>query len=452
MIWVYIAVAVFLSWIVCDKHLPWYHYIWMLLPIDMYGLEVAGSIIKPYMIYGFAIIVYSIVKNRRIKFPLAVLIIAVLLLLSDFINGLIVGSIKQHLMFLMIMCIAVEYLMLQKKTVDLEDISKITIATTIGYGTVFAVIGFLFSRNIVLPEVFTPDRYLPGIIFSSMAGFDNFSIRLRGFNIDPNGVVTTLIPGATFALANVLYRKESKVNSIKSWGAVALFFIVVAYTGSRMALLANMIMVAIMFFIGYKQTEHKAQWVFLGLTGTLALMLFMIINKNQFFIELYDSMEAFFSSRASLTDDAGRWTIWKHNFNYLLESDHLFVGVGQNQIVQLTRIGKECHNTWLEWICGTGLIIGMVMNVFFIFAPVPFSKNAKKSKLVYEHDALPIILAYIVVLIAITSIDNVTNSVLLMLAVLFRYGKPFRKSLESGKELVDSSQDSSLLSAENGEK
>lgn len=434
MIWVYISIAVFLSWLVCEKRVAWYHYIWMLLPIEMYGVNAAGATIKPYMLYGFAIVAYSIIKNRGMKFPQTVLIIAVLLLLSDVINGFILTSIMQHLMFLMILFIALEYLMLQKKTIDLEGISKITIATTIGYGAVFAGINFLFNRGIVLPDVFTADRYSTGMIYSSIEGFDKFSNRLRGFCIDPNGVVTTLIPGATFALANIMYKKKDKVNMVKNWIAVIVFFIVVGYTGSRMAFLSSIIMATIMFFVGYKQTEHKAQWIFGGLLATFILMLFAIINEGQFFIGLYENVETFFSSSASLTAHAGRLTIWKHNFNYLVNNDKLLTGVGQNQILNYSVSGKPCHNTWLEWICGTGLIIGTVINLWFIFAHRAIKKKCIEAGVDYLHDYFPIILAYWIVLIAITSIDNITNSIMLFFMVLFRYGCVERLNVKISEE------------------
>ena len=436
MIWGWIALAIFLSWFICDKNIPWYHYIWMLLPVEMYGINIAGATLKPYMIYGFGITAYAVIKNRGIKLPLSIVVIAVLLMLSDVVNGFIIASIMQHLMVLMIIFIALEYLVTQDKTIHFEEISKVAIATTIGYGIVFTAVSFLFKRGVVLPDVYTDDRYLTGMIYSSLEGFDKVSVRLRGFCIDPNGLVTTLIPGATFGLANLLYRKESRLNKIKSCLAVGLFFLVVFYSGSRMALLSSFVMASIMFFIGYRQAEHKMQWIIAALTGSLALMVFVIVNRSQLIMEIYDNLEAFFTSRALLTDDAGRLTIWRHNLRYLERYDRLLTGVGQNQISNLTAMGKACHNTWLEWICGTGLIVGTFINIFFLFAPVPFSKNAKKLKLVYKHDALPIILAYIVVLIAITSVDNIANSVMILLAILFRYGIPSRKLPENTEEAV----------------
>ena len=48
MIWVWIIAAIAISWLLCRKKVAWYHYIWMLLPVEMYGITIAGATIKPY--------------------------------------------------------------------------------------------------------------------------------------------------------------------------------------------------------------------------------------------------------------------------------------------------------------------------------------------------------------------------------------------------------------------
>ena len=53
MIWAWIAAAVAISWLFCKKGISWYHYIWLLLPIEMYGVTIAGATIHVvrYMYY-----------------------------------------------------------------------------------------------------------------------------------------------------------------------------------------------------------------------------------------------------------------------------------------------------------------------------------------------------------------------------------------------------------------
>lgn len=52
MIWGWIGAAVALSWLLCRKKAAWHHLIWMLLPIETYGVSLAGATIKPYMMFG----------------------------------------------------------------------------------------------------------------------------------------------------------------------------------------------------------------------------------------------------------------------------------------------------------------------------------------------------------------------------------------------------------------
>ena len=429
MIWIWIFAAVLISWLFCRKKVRWQHYIWILLPIEMYGFTVAGATIKPYMVFGIAIILYNNVRTRVARLPRTIVVMAFLLILSDIINGLILGSIMQHLMFIFILIIASSYLTSQDGIIDFNQISIVAIATTVGYGLIFTIAYLSTFFNISLPDVYTTDRYSTGMIVRSIiTGYGNaVTIRLRGFGIDPNGVVTTLIPGAAFALANLLYRKEKTFISIL---AVILFFLVVDYSGSRMALISSFIMVAIMFVIGYRETDHKLQWIIIAFVVLAGLGIFVVINQNRIITEIAYNLDYFFSSRASLTDNAGRLTIWKNNLSYLVENNRILFGLGQNQISNYTVQEKACHNTWLEWICGTGLFIGIFINLFFITATVPFSRKAKESKLIYRQDALPVILAYIIVMISITTVDNITNSILLILAIFFRYGTPSRETQE----------------------
>ena len=327
-------------------------------------------------------------------------------------------------MFLFVLGIAYFYLNVQKGQIDFNEISTVSIATTIGYGLVFVVAYTLISFNIDLPGIYSEgSRFSDGMIIStSLTGISNelTTYRLRGFNIDPNVVVVTLLPGAAIGLANILYKQ--KTQNIRNYLAVILYFLVVYASGSRMALISSSIMVVLMLFIGYKETDKKRVWILRSLIVALFLAIFVVLKGEAIFTKVIDDLTDFFSSRATLTSDAGRWTIWKNNFNYLVDNDRLFIGVGQNQILNYTVSGRACHNTWLEWICGTGLLIGMVMIVWFVFAHKSIKRKCYEAGIDYLHDYYPIVLAYWIILIALTSVDNITNSAMLFWMILFRYG------------------------------
>ena len=415
MIWVWIIAAIAISWLLCRKKVAWYHYIWMLLPVEMYGITIAGATIKPYMILGVFMIIKNLLDRKAHKVPAAFVAIIFLLSVSDILNGLIIASIMQHVMFLVIIYIAYNYVLISENDDDLlENIEVSTIATTIGYGLVFLVAYWFYSRGIGFGGIYTTDRYSAGMLLNFISTGGQTTVRLRGFCIDPNSVVTTLIPGASFGLARLLYKNGGKFRSLV---AVILYAIVMDLSGSRMAVVCTVAMVIIMLMMGYKQAENKLWWF--GLIALVLLVVsFMAVYRFQ---NIASEVYSFFTARAGLNDIGGRFTIWKYNARWLSDNGRLLFGVGQNQISNLTSVGKACHNTWLEWICGTGILLGGMIDLWFVITPFVFLDRLKRNR-IFIRDIIPIVLAYVTALICITTVDNITNSVVLFLMVIFRYG------------------------------
>ena len=415
MIWVWIIAAIAISWLLCRKKVAWYHYIWMLLPVEMYGITIAGATIKPYMILGVFMIIKNLLDRKAHKVPAAFVAIIFLLSVSDILNGLIIASIMQHVMFLVIIYIAYNYVLISENDDDLlENIEVSTIATTIGYGLVFLVAYWFYSRGIGFGGIYTTDRYSAGMLLNFISTGGQTTVRLRGFCIDPNSVVTTLIPGASFGLARLLYKNGGKFRSLV---AVILYAIVMDLSGSRMAVVCTVAMVIIMLMMGYKQAENKLWWF--GLIALVLLVVsFMAVYRFQ---NIASEVYSFFTARAGLNDTGGRFTIWKYNARWLSDNGRLLFGVGQNQISNLTTVGKACHNTWLEWICGTGILLGGMIDLWFVITPFVFLDRLKRNR-IFIRDIIPIVLAYATALICITTVDNITNSVVLFLMVIFRYG------------------------------
>ena len=50
-IWIWILATILLTQIFLRRKIRLEHYIWMLLPIDMYGIDTFGFTVKPYMIF-----------------------------------------------------------------------------------------------------------------------------------------------------------------------------------------------------------------------------------------------------------------------------------------------------------------------------------------------------------------------------------------------------------------
>lgn len=428
MIWVWIIAAIAISWLLCRKKVAWYHYIWMLLPVEMYGITIAGATIKPYMILGVFMIIKNLLDRKAHKVPAAFVAIIFLLSVSDILNGLIIASIMQHVMFLVIIYIAYNYVLISENDDDLlENIEVSTIATTIGYGLVFLVAYWFYSRGIGFGGIYTTDRYSAGMLLNFISTGGQTTVRLRGFCIDPNSVVTTLIPGASFGLARLLYKNGGKFRSLV---ALILYAIVMDLSGSRMAVVCTVAMVIIMLMMGYKQAENKLWWF--GLIALVLLVVsFMAVYRFQ---NIASEVYSFFTARAGLNDTGGRFTIWKYNARWLSDNGRLLFGVGQNQISNLTSVGKACHNTWLEWICGTGILLGGMIDLWFVITPFVFLDRLKRNR-IFIRDIIPIVLAYVTALICITTVDNITNSVVLFLMVIFRYGNYINLTLNRDQGL-----------------
>ena len=415
MIWIWIAAAVLISWRLCRKKVAWYHYIWMLLPIEMYGVSIAGATIKPYMLFGCFIILSSIRRGRAHKIPLAILVMVFSLLVSDILTGMIVASIMQHLMFILIVYIAYCYVsVMNTDRSALKSIEAVTIATTIGYGVVFALAYIAYRVQPQIGGVYSVNRYSVGMFLRFVSTGGMVTVRLRGFCIDPNAVVTTLIPGAVFALERIIYHKYNKAHYVV---AVICYGFVVYLSGSRMALICTLVMLLSVLLSGYRQAKNKRNW-FVGLVFFVIAVIFVGIRNYQ---EIASEVSSFFTSRAGLNDDAGRLTIWKDCLAQLYEHGRLLIGVGQNQIALLTETGKECHNTWLEWVCGTGLLIGGGISIWFLTSPIRFVRYAKRADW-ESRQYMPLLFAYLTTVVCITTVDNITNSILIFLMTIFNYG------------------------------
>lgn len=419
MIWMWIAAAVIISWLLCEKGISWYHYIWLLLPIEMYGITIAGATLKPYMLFGICIIAGDLIKNKIVRVPAAIVVIVFALILSDYLTGFVMASIMQHIMFILVLMIGYCYQNYQSSGIEFDEIGQVALAATIGYGIVFTVAWLMFNYGVTADGIYASERLEAGIVLKLTSFGGSVSSRLRGFCIDPNSVIITLIPGAAYALTNIVYRKQA---FIKNSFAIAVYLAVVIFSGSRMALICSLAMLIVFFVIGYRRAENKRRTAVVGIAAVGAHLAISIINIDTIILETAKIWADMFGERATFGSEYGRLTIWKTNIEYLINSNKVWFGVGQNQIYLLTEKGLACHNTWLEWVCGTGVIIGIIIDLWFILAPICFKKRAVGMSDEDTQMAFPIVISYIAIILSISTVDNITNSVLLFLMLILRYG------------------------------
>lgn len=384
----------------------------MLLPIDMYGVEIGGAAIKPYMVFGAVIMMSNIWFGRSIRIPVPAFLVMVLILVSDCANGFIIESFMQHVMFILIVVIAVSYVRALENTIDLDMIKRVTVSATIGFGATFALAYVVMLLGLNIGGVYTADRFTPGIFLNLMNAGGVSDTRLRGFYIDPNTVVTTLLPGACFSLYGLL---RGEKNTLRDASALILYTLVVALSGSRTAMACSAVIFAILFVSAFRKSQNKALWVIASLfVLTLMIRANLLDNMMNYVLNTY-------TERATLTSESGRATIWIYNAMLLLENNKLLFGVGQNQIQHLSTTGLECHNTWLEWICGAGLIAGGATICWFFSVPKIVFRKAREGMLRMQA-LLPLLFAYCAICLCITTVDNITNSCLIFLAIICGMG------------------------------
>ena len=63
-IWIWIIASWVLSYLALGKNkVSFEHLIWILLPVDMYGISVAGATIKPYMIFCMILLIRMLIRR-----------------------------------------------------------------------------------------------------------------------------------------------------------------------------------------------------------------------------------------------------------------------------------------------------------------------------------------------------------------------------------------------------
>lgn len=77
-----------------------------------------------------------------------------------------------------------------------------------------------------------------------------------------------------------------------------------------------------------------------------------------------------------IDDEYGRFTIWKEAVGILMEKNPFF-GIGMGQMQFYTSVNRACHNTWLECLCGNGIILGSIFILFLLFTLIKGGIKAK---------------------------------------------------------------------------
>lgn len=439
MIWAWIAIAWIITvFLLRKKEIGFHNYIWTLIPIDMYGISVAGATIKPYMIFSVVLIVVAFAKSRaairnEIRTPFILcMILAAGLFVVDLFNGLSSASIAQHILFCMVICCGFIYVMQTDIKEELGEILTVMSMTAIGYGVVFCAAWALFSVGVTDFAVYAPDRSDAGMVlrYADMnTGEYAVSYRLRGFYNDPNPLMCMFMLPLAFAVLSLLRRDAKSLGGFASVITIVISFACAYFTNSRMALLICLFAALVALFFYAVMTQRAALFIMFAVMS-IAILTIMVLSNV--FPGVYDAIEAHFGYRSSFSDEYGRGNIWATNLLLILDGP-LFVGFGQNQIQYVSSLGMPCHNTWLEWICGDGLIVGMLGVYLFLLSPLACHLGGIGSKVVMGRglDVLSasFVVGHLSILLILSAVDFVSNTYLIFTILLVYAARPLRQNL-----------------------
>lgn len=414
-IWFWILAAILLTKLFLRRRIQFEHYIWMLLPIDMYGINMFSFTIKPYMLFcGIMALRILIEKRGKLYIGSGNTRIGVLLcfsaLIINLLNNAQISATMAVAMVIVVLLCSLAYISNISGTYD--DIPDILIATASGYGIVYIVSYAMLSIGVMLPGISALTRTDAGMFmqFNNMyAGTFVQTYRLRGFSIDPNVVIGTFAPAVAVALPQVLLRKANW----RSYLSIVISLISIILTGSRMALVV-LICIALLSFIVVRKEMAKSKRVKYAVVTVFVGILVLSVSLVSDVVErLVTSVSGAYANRSGFSDEYGRFSIWKESWSMLWTYNPL-LGVGTGLTQDYSAHGLQTHNTWLEWVCGCGLIVGIAMVAYFFCVSIWMWREARKIRVtsVNFFASQALMLGTISVIIALVSVDNITNSYL----------------------------------------
>lgn len=419
------------SWIVTmlilrRKRIGFEHYVWMLLPVDMYGINIMGATLKPYMIFCVVLFFRRLLKRkttvyvggRLTKIGFALCILA---LLINFINGGNRASITSCLMLIFVYFCGLVYI--SESNQQFKEIGEVIKATAIGYGIVFMTAFALIQNGIVVPGAVAYDnqRMQPGIVmgFGNMLNGTYLSVnRLRGFMIDPNSLSGSFLPAMAICAVSLF----SGTKDLKDKVCLVISTACIMASNSRTGIVCGIIIIIFAFFLSLSQQSASARPK--SVLKFISLCIFGVVLL--FFTNLWSALTnkilGTYDNRAGLTDEYGRLTVWKDAFTILLNSSPI-IGIGSGMMQYRTATNLMCHNTWLEWLCGCGFIVGgaiifyFVVNLKSMFSKIKMLKFTREDSIIY----IAIVLGLLSITIELATVDNLTFSYLWFLLITGQY-------------------------------
>ena len=414
-IWLWIIAAWGISYGVLDKKkVRFEHLIWLLLPVDMYGIAVAGVTVKPYMLFCLLLFCRMLLKRRltitvKSRWSLLGGGIVLACIVVNMFNTQAVSSLVRAVMPLVVWGCSLIYLNDCESGVE-EGISEAVLAAGVGYGLVF-VLGYLLTiLNLHVPGILAADRAQPGFFMRFGNMYQNKliqAIRLRGFTIDPNTMIGTFL----FCSLAALLRLARGQGGGKEVLGVILSGLCVILSNSRMGMLCFGAIVIGSVIVGYNMGNTRARNIIKGLL-LASLAALILVCATDLIPDAIKTLLSLYANRSGLNDEYGRFTIWENAVAVLWERNVLF-GIGMGQMQYFTAMGRACHNTWLEMLCAWGILAGGAGVIYFgamIVNGFRYALRGKHAKT--DAFAWTMVLGTLGVMISLITVDNVTYSYL----------------------------------------
>lgn len=442
MIWMWIAASLILSLIpLINKKIDLANYIWLLIPIDAYGITLMGATVKPYMIFAMFLPVFLFAKNKGKEFDLSISkgqlfagIITVLILFQSTLLPDNIPAVKASIMAILVY-ICAQLGVCCTDTRKSDQISDVFIASCFGCSIVFIVANLLLHGGMNISGIATTDRAQSGMFMqmTNMSGGTHITAyRLRGFAYDPNTMFPQFIFGISACITK-LFRKFNLYHIITTIMSVVCILL----SSSRMGLLCCIICIVIVSIVNISRFDNVkskiSSVVSVLILGSVTFIL-SLTNWGQNFIS---SLLSTYQNRSSLTDEYGRFSIWKECLSVYWDENPV-LGVGLGRMKDYTTTERMTHNTWLQFICECGIIVGAIIIVYFVSVMIIGWVKAKRIYRIAPDNItyLCLILGFSMTIVSLLSADNITCSYLWFGALFilkFSDYKPNAASLNTSK-------------------
>ena len=147
-------------------------------------------------------------------------------------------------------------------------------------------------------------------------------------------------------------------------------------------------------------------------------VLIVLLIASDFIQDILSNIVSLYDNRSGLSDEYGRFSIWKNAISVFLENNPL-LGIGIGQMRYYTSMERDCHNTWLSFICENGLIVGSAVCILFSVAVI---NGVNKAVWLQDHRkkelTMGLVIGLLTVMLSLVSVDNVTYSYLWFSAAL----------------------------------